>query len=135
MKTLNRVFLVGSVGRDPEIKEVINTLRTTVASLSLATSERHKDKAGNWAEETTWHSLVAFGRTAEVIRDYVSKGSSIHVEGRLQTQSWDDKKSGQKRYKTQIVIENLILLGSGKKAEPQSKVADASPFDNSDIPF
>lgn len=134
MKTLNRVFLIGSVGRDPEIKLASNG--NAIASLSLATSERYKDKSGNWSESTEWHSVVAFGRTAVVIRDYVTKGSSIHVEGRLQTQSWDDKQSGQKRYKTQIVIENLILLSSAKKAESQSKVAESSPFtDDPDIPF
>lgn len=146
MKTLNKVMLIGSCGRDPEVRSTAGG--AVVANVSIATSERFKDKQGQWQETPEWHNLVAFGRTAEVIRDYVTKGSPIHVEGRLQTSSWEDKTSGQKRYKTEIVVDNLILLGgraegSGKapRAASTSSAPSYSPFeqqgeiDESDIPF
>jgi single-strand DNA-binding protein len=123
LKTLNKVYLIGSAGRDPEIRSTDSG--AVIASLSIATSNRFKDKAGNWQENAEWHSLVAFQRTAEVIRDYVKKGSPIHVEGRLQTRSWD--KDGQKQYRTEIVVENLILLGSGEKSRGNAARASSSP--------
>lgn len=129
MKTLNRVFLLGSSGRDPEVRQTASG--KIVASFSLATNERYKDKSGEWKTSTEWHSLSAFGRTAEIVRDYVKKGSHVHVEGRLQTRSWEQ--DGQKRYKTEVVVENLILLGSPKQAE--SRQADSEPISDSDIPF
>ena len=82
----------------------------SIANFTLATSERQKDQAGNWVDKTEWHSLVAFQRTAEIVRDYCKKGSQIFVEGRLQTSSWDDKASGQKKYKTEIIVSELSLL-------------------------
>lgn len=85
-----------------------------VASLTLATSDRQKDAQGNWQDKTEWHNLVAFTRTAEIVRDYVKKGSKIYVEGKIQTRSWDDKESGQKRYKTEILVNDLVLL-SGRE--------------------
>src|SRR6201991_1532936 len=83
----------------------------TVASFSLATADRAKDAQGNWADKTEWHNLVCFQRTAEVVRDYVKKGSQIFVEGKIQTRSWDDKTSGEKKYKTEILVNDLSLLG------------------------
>ncbi len=85
----------------------------TVASFSLATAERAKDAQGNWADKTEWHNLVAFQRTAEIVRDYVKKGTQIFIEGKIQTRSWDDKESGQKKYRTEILINVLSLLGGG----------------------
>jgi single-strand DNA-binding protein len=85
-----------------------------VANLTLATSDRQKDAQGNWQDRTEWHNLVAFTRTAEIVRDYVKKGSKLFVEGKIQTRSWDDKESGQKRYKTEILVNELILL-SGRE--------------------
>jgi single-strand DNA-binding protein len=82
----------------------------TIANFSIATSENIKGQDGQWTEKTEWHNLVAFQRTAEIIRDYVKKGSKLYVEGRLQTSSWDDKTTGQKKYKTEIIVGDLSLL-------------------------
>ena len=136
MKTLNRVYLIGSVGRDPEMKTTSSG--TLIANFSLATSERYKDTAGNWQERTEWHNLVAWARTAEVVRDYVSKGTPLHIEGKLQTRSWES--DGKKQYRTEIVIENLILLGAQKKTETTPKQAhndfqSPAAAEDDDIPF
>jgi len=107
-KSVNKVILLGNVGKDPEIRSTPSG--TMVANLTLATSDRQKDQQGNWQDRTEWHNLVAFTRTAEIIRDYVKKGTKLYVEGRIQTRSWDDKESGQKRYRTEIVINDMSLL-------------------------
>jgi single-strand DNA-binding protein len=112
-KGVNKVFLLGNVGKDPEIRSTAGGM--TVASFSLATAERAKDAQGNWADKTEWHNIVCFQRTAEVVRDYVKKGSQLLVEGKIQTRSWDDKTSGEKKYKTEILCNELTLLG-GKPA-------------------
>ncbi len=106
-KSVNKVILVGNVGKDPEIK--VAGSGASIATFSLATSDRTKDQAGNWTDRTKWHSLVAFQRTAEIIRDYVKKGSKLYIEGRIQTRSWDDK-DGQKKYRTEIIVNDLVLL-------------------------
>jgi len=108
-KGVNKVFLLGNVGKDPEIRSTPSG--TTVATFSLATADRRKDAQGNWADSTEWHNLVAFQRTAEIVRDYVKKGTQIFVEGKIQTRSWDDKESGQKKYRTEILVNELSLLG------------------------
>src|SRR5580704_7019642 len=108
-KGVNKVLLLGNVGKDPEIRTTAGGM--TVASFSLATADRAKDAQGNWADKTEWHNLVCFQRTAEVVRDYVKKGSQIFVEGKIQTRSWDDKTSGEKKYKTEILVNELTLLG------------------------
>ena len=108
-KGINKVFLLGNVGKDPEIRSTTGGM--TVASFSLATADRQKDAQGNWADKTEWHNIVCFQRTAEVVRDYVKKGSQILVEGKIQTRSWDDKTSGEKKYKTEILCNELTLLG------------------------
>jgi single-strand DNA-binding protein len=110
-KGVNKVFLLGNVGKDPEIRTTPGGM--TVASFSLATADRAKDAQGNWADKTEWHNLVAFQRTAEIVRDYVKKGTQVFVEGKIQTRSWDDKESGQKKYRTEILINELSLLGGG----------------------
>ncbi len=110
-KGVNKVFLLGNVGKDPEIRTTAGGM--TVASFTLATADRAKDAQGNWADKTEWHNLVAFQRTAEIIRDYVKKGTQIFIEGKIQTRSWDDKESGQKKYRTEILINELSLLGGG----------------------
>jgi single-strand DNA-binding protein len=112
-KGVNKVFLLGNVGKDPEIRSTAGGM--TVASFSLATADRQKDAQGNWADKTEWHNIVCFQRTAEVVRDYVKKGSQLLVEGKIQTRSWDDKTSGEKKYKTEILCNELTLLG-GKPA-------------------
>jgi single-strand DNA-binding protein len=83
----------------------------TIASFTLATADRRKDAQGNWQDSTEWHNLVAFQRTAEIVRDYVKKGTQLFIEGKIQTRSWDDKESGQKKYRTEILVNELSLLG------------------------
>ncbi len=108
---VNKAILLGNVGKDPEIRST--TGGTLVANLTLATTEKQKDQQGNWQDKTEWHNLVAFSRTAEIIRDYVKKGTQLFVEGKIQTRSWDDKESGQKKYRTEILINEMTLLGGG----------------------
>ncbi len=118
-KSVNKVILLGNVGKDPEIKATASG--TVVATFSIATSERFKDKAGTWQDRTEWHNLVAYQRTAEIVRDYVKKGNKLYIEGRLQTSSWDDKTTGQKKYKTEIIVNDLSLLsGRGESGESGS---------------
>ena len=109
-KSVNKVILLGNVGKDPEIRSTPGG--TMVATFGLATSDRQKDAQGAWQDRTEWHNLVAFGRTAEIIRDYVKKGNKLYVEGSLRASNWDDKQSGQKRYKTEIIVNDLTFVGS-----------------------
>ena len=108
-KGVNKVILLGNVGKDPEIRATAGGMQ--VASFTLATADRAKDAQGNWTDKTEWHNLVAFQRTAEIVRDYVKKGSQLYIEGKIQTRSWDDKESGQKKYRTEILVNDLQLLG------------------------
>ncbi|MGC1463114.1 MAG: single-stranded DNA-binding protein [Terracidiphilus sp.] len=130
-KSVNKVILLGNVGKDPEIRSTPGG--TMVASFSLATSDRYQDQQGNWQDRTEWHNLVAFKRTAEIIRDYVKKGSKLYVEGRIQSRSWDDKE-GLKHYKTEIIINDLSLLsgreeGSGGYSRSASSSSSSASFD------
>jgi single-strand DNA-binding protein len=109
-KGVNKVFLIGRLGKDPEMRSSQGGM--TIASFSLATSDRQKDAQGNWQDHTEWHNLVAFQRTAEIVRDYCKKGSQIFVEGKIQTRTWEDKESGQKKYRTEILVNDLSLLDS-----------------------
>ena len=108
-KGVNKVFLLGNVGKDPEIRATAGGMN--VASFSLATADRQKDPQGNWTDKTEWHNIVCFQRTAEIVRDYVKKGTQLLIEGKIQTRSWDDKASGEKKYKTEILCNELTLLG------------------------
>lgn len=108
-KGINKVFLLGGVGKDPEIRATQSG--SVVASFSLATADREKGQDGQWTDKTEWHNLVAFARTAEIVRDYVKKGTQLHIEGKITTRSWDDKNSGEKKYKTEILVNELTLLG------------------------
>jgi single-strand DNA-binding protein len=110
-KGVNKVFLLGRLGKDPEIRTTAGGM--TVASFTVATSDRVKGQDGQWTDKTEWHNLVAFQRTAEIVRDYCKKGKEIFVEGKIQTRSWDDKESGQKKYRTEILVNELSLLGGG----------------------
>lgn len=107
-KSVNKVILLGNVGKDPEIRSTPSGVM--VASFTLATSDRQKDAQGNWQDKTEWHNLKAFNRTAEIVRDYVKKGSKLYVEGKITTNTWDDKESGQKRYRTEIIVNDMSLL-------------------------
>jgi single-strand DNA-binding protein len=117
-KGYNKALLLGTVGRDPEIRSTASG--AVVASFSLATNDRTKVD-GEWKDTVEWHNLVSFAKTAEIIRDYVRKGSQIFIEGKIQTRSWDNKDTGQKQYKTEILVNELTLLGGkesgGAKAE------------------
>jgi single-strand DNA-binding protein len=126
-RSVNKVILVGNVGKDPEIKFAANG--NAVASFSLATTDRTKDPGGNWTDRTEWHNLVAFQRTAEIVRDYVKKGSKLYVEGRIQTRSWDDQQSGQKRYRTEIVVNDLVLLSGRGEGEGGGSRSSSSSYD------
>ena len=108
-KGVNKVFLLGNVGKDPEIRATAGGMN--VASFSLATADRAKGQDGQWTDKTEWHNIVCFQRTAEIVRDYVKKGSQVLIEGKIQTRSWDDKTSGEKKYKTEILCNELTLLG------------------------
>jgi single-strand DNA-binding protein len=108
-KSVNKVILIGNLGKDPEVRYTPSG--TAVASFSLATNERYKDKDGNWQDRTEWHKIVAWQRLAEIAGEYLKKGRTCYIEGRLQTRSWDDKESGQKKYSTEIVANDLVLLG------------------------
>jgi len=112
-KTVNKVILLGHVGKDPEIRTTNGG--TLVGNLSLATTERYKDSGGEWQDRTEWHNLAAYARGAEILRDYVKKGSKLYIEGKLTTRSWDDKDSGKKMYRTEIVVNDITLL-SGNDA-------------------
>ena len=106
---VNKVILLGNLGKDPEVKYTQSGM--AIARFSLATTERAKDKDGNWQDKTEWHNLVAFGRTAEVAGEYLKKGRTIYIEGALRTSSWDDKESGQKKYKTEVIVNDLVMVG------------------------
>lgn len=132
-KSLNKVMLIGHIGKDPEIRTAAGGV--LIANLSLATTDRKKDQAGNWVDATEWHNIVAFGKTAEIIRDYTQKGSQVFVEGKIQTKSWDDKESGQKKYKTEILVNELTLLGGKPKQESAEPNIHGVHVTDSDIPF
>ena len=106
--SVNKVILVGNVGKEPEIRHLEGG--ASVASFSLATSERYRDKSGNSQEITEWHNIVAWRQLADLAGNYIHKGTQIYVEGRLRTRSWDDQ-NGQKRYQTEINADVIQLLG------------------------
>jgi len=108
-KSINKVILVGNVGADPEVKYTPSGV--PVGKFSLATNERFKNKSGEWQDRTEWHNIVAWQRLAEIVGEYVSKGSKVYIEGKLQTSSWEDRRSGEKKYRTEIVARDLVLLG------------------------
>ena len=124
-KSVNKVILLGHVGKDPEIRSTPGG--TVTANLSLATSERYKDRSGEWQDRTEWHNLVAYSREAEILRDYVKKGSKLYVEGRITTRSWDDKETGKKAYRTEIVVNEISLLSpaEGSNGRPGTNGRDS----------
>lgn len=115
MASLNKVMLIGNLGKDPEVR--YTTAGTAVASFSIATSERFKNKTGEWDERTEWHNITLWGRLAEIAGEYLAKGKTVYIEGRLQTRKWQDK-DGRDRYTTEIVGEKMQMLGG--KGEPRS---------------
>lgn len=108
MSSLNKVMLIGNLGRDPEIRYLPSGGQ--VANFSIATTDKWKNKEGNMEDRTEWHNIVAFGRLAEICGEYLRKGKQVYIEGRLQTRSWEDK-DGNKRYMTEIVAREMQMLG------------------------
>jgi single-strand DNA-binding protein len=154
-KSVNKVILLGNLGKDPEMK--VTPAGKPVAKFSLATNERFKDKDGNWQDRTEWHNIVLWERLAEIAGEYLKKGSKVYIEGRIRTDSWDDKQTNQKKYMTNIIANELVLLGGrgegqgggGESAtrgvatggnnfdqrEPEPASATSSPINDEDIPF
>jgi single-strand DNA-binding protein len=146
--SVNKVILVGFLGKDVELRYM--TTGDPVANVSLATSERWKDKNGEQKEKTEWHNLVFYKRLAEVAADYLGKGSHIYVEGKLQTRSWQDRETGTKRYTTEIIVNHMDMLGKANDPKETTPALPSRPqpsesqpeksqstFDNfdDDIPF
>jgi single-strand DNA-binding protein len=115
MASVNKVILLGNLGRDPEVRYAADG--AAIANVSIATTSRYKDKAsGDMKEDTEWHRVVFFGRLAEIANEYLKKGRPVYVEGRLRTRKWQDQ-SGQERYTTEIVADQMQLLG-GRDGAP-----------------
>ncbi len=108
--SVNKVILVGRLGKDPETRYMTNG--EAVTNVTLATSENWKDKSGEKQERTEWHNLVFYRRLAEVAGEYLRKGSQIYVEGKIQTRKWQDKETGKDRYTTEIIVNEMQMLGS-----------------------
>ena len=140
-KSVNKVILVGHVGQDPEVKYTASGV--PVAKVSLATNERFKDRNEQWQDRTEWHSIVAWQRLAEIVGDYVRKGSKLYVEGKLQTSTWEDKQTGEKRYRTEIVAREILLLSPRENGQEdtqttageESTPSSVSAAVDADIPF
>ena len=124
MSGINKVILIGRLGKDPILKDV-NGL--AICNFSIATSKSYKDDSGEKQETTQWHDIVCFKKTAELASKYLTKGRQVFVEGELNTRSWDDEKSGQKKYRTEIVANNIQFLGSGTSSEVSDIPADLDP--------
>ncbi len=142
-RSLNKVLLIGNLGRDPELKTTPSG--ANVATFTLATNRRWKDKNGEWQDETQWHNLVAWGPQAETIGSYLKKGSRLFVEGRLTHRSWDGQ-DGQKHYTTEVIVENYVFLdaapegvkGAGKREPippPDHPEEAGGNADADDLPF
>lgn len=153
--SVNKVILVGRLGKDPETRYMTNG--EAVTNATLATSENWKDKAGEKQEKTEWHNLVFYRRLAEVAGEYLKKGSQVYIEGKIQTRKWQDKESGKDRYTTEIIVNEMQMLGSksgggsfevvesqsapaarsAPAAKPATAPAAKGNFDNfdDDIPF
>ena len=113
---INKVILIGNLGQDPDLRSTASG--ATVANLRIATTERRKDRDGNWSDHTEWHSVVSFGRTAENVGKYCRKGKQVYIEGRLQTRKWQDR-DGRDRYSTEVVADNIRFLSGGGQGASQ----------------
>jgi single-strand DNA-binding protein len=121
--SVNKVILVGNVGKDPEVRYLENNV--AVARFSLATSETYKNKNGEKVTNTEWHNIVAWRGLAEIAEKYVKKGAQLYIEGKLQTRAWDDKE-GKKHYTTEVLADNFQMLG--RKPEDSSSPASAPSY-------
>tara|TARA_A100001011_G_scaffold209668_1_gene217922 strand:- start:434 stop:919 length:486 start_codon:yes stop_codon:yes gene_type:complete len=110
MNTLNKAMILGRLGRDPEVRYTSGG--SPIANISVATNSRSKDKeSGQWQDVTEWHRVILFNKNAEIAEKYLKKGGSVYIEGRIQTRSWDDQQSGQKRYSTEIIADQMKMMG------------------------
>lgn len=125
---INKVILLGNVGKDPDVRHLDNN--ATVARFSLATSESYKNKNGEKVTNTEWHNIVAWRSQAEFAGKYIKKGTQLYVEGKIRTRSWDDK-DGNKRYTTEIEVENFQLLGRKSDDQGQGAPAQTAASSNS----
>jgi len=141
MASVNKVILIGNLGRDPEVRYTQNG--TAVANFTLATNEVWTDKGGERQERTEWHRIVVWGKQAEIVREHLSKGKQVYVEGALQTRQWDDRE-GHKRTTTEIKASRVVMLGRPEAGEvrgtataaPREVVSDEGPPPSEDdIPF
>ena len=149
MSSLNKIMLIGHLGKDPEVRYTPDG--TPVASFSIATSENWTDKNGTRQERTEWHNIVAWRKLAELSKRFLTKGRQVYVEGRIQSRDWNDRE-GNKRRSTEVIVSQIVLLGSrsqntdappvpseepatkSTEAEPEQAFGDAGITDN-DIPF
>ena len=132
---LNKVLIIGNLGSDPEIK--YTSSGSAVANLSIATSERWKDRnTGEQKEQVEWHRVVLFSRLAEIAGEYLKKGSKVFVEGKLQTRDWEDAE-GKKRYTTEVIAREMTMLDSRSGSDNAPQPQSSGPEDNfeEDIPF
>lgn len=137
MASVNKVILVGNVGKDPETRYMANG--DAVTNITVATSESWKDKSGEKQEKTEWHRVTFYRKTAEIAGKYLAKGSSVYIEGRLETRKWTDN-SGTEKYSTEIVASEMKMLGKkggGEREQPakQESHGFSNIDDDSDIPF
>ncbi|MDI6802251.1 MAG: single-stranded DNA-binding protein [Bacteroidota bacterium] len=116
-KSLNKVMLIGNLGKDPELRYTANG--TAVASFSIATTDSWKNTEGAVQERTEWHNIIAWNKLAEVCGEWLKKGQKVYIEGNIRTRNYDDK-DGKKKYVTEIYADNLIMLGGGKGASTSS---------------
>ena len=140
---VNKVILVGNLGRDPEVRSTPQG--QPVANFTLATNRRWKDRDGNRQEHTEWHNIVCFGRQAEIAGQYLTKGKQVFIEGHLQTRSWEDKQGGGKRSRTEVICDNFQMLGQRGAGDVDAASAQQSPAEpafeshgsisDDDIPF
>jgi single-strand DNA-binding protein len=129
-KGINRVILIGNLGKDPELTHTQSNL--AIAKFSLATTEGKKNSSGAWEDVTEWHNIVLFGKTAETAGANLHKGSQVYIEGRIQCDSWEE--AGVKKYMTKIIGQKMLMVGD-KRIESSPQRAPASPDTENDLPF
>jgi len=117
--SVNKVILIGNLGADPDVRTT--AAGQMVATLSIATSDSFTDKQGQRQERTEWHRVVLWGKLAELAQRYLGKGRKVYIEGRLQTRSWDDQQSGQKKYSTEVVANQMVFIDSGNRGEDRAQ--------------
>jgi len=137
MAGVNKVILIGNLGKDPEIRSLESGVK--VASFSLATTESYKNKEGQRVEQTEWHNIVMWRGLAEVAEKYLKKGSQIFLEGKIRSRSWDDKE-GNKKYTTEIIADTFTMLGAKKEGAPAPSIEPeptppVAPGPEDDLPF